>query len=63
MAPSSLDENSEMKDTKKRKKRVHNNDDDQASYRENFLALPKKQLENQVSGPRETTDAVFSKIS
>ena len=46
---SSLDENSEVKDTKKRKKRAHNNDDDQASYQEKFLALQKKQLENQVA--------------
>ena len=38
-----------MKDTKKRKKRAHNNDDDQASYQEKFLALQKKQLENQVA--------------
>ena len=39
MTPSSLDENSEVKDTKKCKKRAHNNDDDQASYQEKFLAL------------------------
>ena len=39
MTPSSLDENSEMKDTKKRKKRAHNNHDDEASYQEKFLAL------------------------
>ena len=43
--PLSLDKNSEVKDTKKRKKKAHNNDDDQ----ENFLALQKKQLENQVA--------------
>ena len=49
MTPSSLDENSEVKDTKKRKKRAHNNDYDQASYQEKFLALQKKQLENQVA--------------
>ena len=49
MTPSSLDENSEVKDTKKRKKRAHNNDDDQASYQEKFLALQKKQLEDQVA--------------
>ena len=49
MTASSLDENSEVKDTKKRKKRPHNNDDDQASYQEKFLALQKKQLENQVA--------------
>ena len=49
MTPLSLDENSEVKDTKKRKKTAHNNDDDQASYQEKFLALQKKQLENQVA--------------
>ena len=49
MTPSSLDENSEVKDTKKRKKRAHINDDDQASYQENFLALLRKRLENQVA--------------
>ena len=48
MTPPSLDENSGVKDSEKRKKRAHNNDDDQASYQENFLALQKKQLENQV---------------
>ena len=36
MTPSNLDENSEVKDTKKRKKRAHNNDYDQASYQEDF---------------------------
>ena len=49
MTPSSLDENSEVKDTKKRKKRAHINDDDQASYQEKFLALLRKRLENQVA--------------
>ena len=49
MTPSSLDENSEVKNTKKRKKRAHNNDDDEASYQEKFLALQKKQLENQMA--------------
>ena len=49
MTPSSLDENSEVKDTKKRKSRAHNNDDDQASYQVKFLAQQKKQLENQVA--------------
>ena len=66
MAPSSLDENSEMKDTKKRKKRVHNNDDDQASYRENFLALPKKQLDEQrklESEERENDRKFFLQLS
>ena len=33
----------------KNAKRAHNNDDDQASYQEKFLALQKKQLENQVA--------------
>ena len=47
MTPSSLDENSEVNDTKNCIKRAYNNNDDQASYRENFLALQKKQLENQ----------------
>ena len=47
--PSSLDENSEVKDTKKRKKRAHNDDEDQTSYQEKILALQKKQLENQVA--------------
>ena len=47
MTPSSLDENSEVNDTKNGIKRAYNNNDDQASYRENFLALQKKQLENQ----------------
>ena len=66
MTPSSLDENSEMKDTKKRKKRVHNNDDDQASYRENFLALPKKQLDEQrklESEERENDRKFFLQLS
>ena len=49
MTPSSLDENSELKGTKKRKKRAHNSDVDQASYQEKFLAVQKKQLENQVA--------------
>ena len=49
MTPSSLDENSELKGTKKRKKRAHNNDVDQASYQEKILAVQKKQLENQVA--------------
>ena len=39
----------EVKDTRKCKKRAHNNDDDQASYQEKFLALQKNQLENQVA--------------
>ena len=43
MTPSSLDENSEVKE------RAHNNDDDQASYQENFLTLLRKRLENQVA--------------
>ena len=47
--PSSLDENSEVKDTKKRKKRAHNDDEDQTPYQEKILALQKKQLENQVA--------------
>ena len=58
---SSLDENSEVKDTKKRKKRAHNNDDDQASYQEKFLALQKKQLENQVA-QEERQMQVFQKF-
>ena len=33
----------------KNAKRAHNNDDDQASYQEKFLALQKNQLENQVA--------------
>ena len=56
-----LDENSEVKDTKKRKKRAHNNDDDQASYQETFLALQKKQLENQVAQEEQQTQ-FFQKI-
>ena len=60
MTPSSLDENSEVKDTKKRKKRAHN-DDDQASYQEKFLALQKKQLENQVA-QEERQMQVFQKF-
>ena len=47
--PSSLDENSEVKDTKKHKKRAHNDDEDQTPYQEKILALQKKQLENQVA--------------
>ena len=47
--PSSLDENSEVKDTKKRKKRAHNDNEDQTPYQEKILALQKKQLENQVA--------------
>ena len=49
MTPSSLDENSEVKDTKNRKKRANNNNDEQASYQKKNLALQKKQLENQVT--------------
>ena len=48
MRPSSLDETSEVKDTKKRKKRADIKDDDQVSYQEKFLILQKKQLENQM---------------
>ena len=48
MTLSSLGETLEGKDAKKRKKRAGNNDD-QASYQEEFLALQKKQLENQVA--------------
>ena len=62
MTPSSLDENSEVKDTKKRKTRAHNNDDDQASYIEKFLALQQKQLENHVA-QEEGQMQSFSKIS
>ena len=62
MTPSSLDENSEVKDTKKRKTRAHNNDDDQASYQEKFLALQQKQLENHVA-QEEGQMQSFSKIS
>ena len=61
MTPTSLDENSEVKDTKRRKKRAHNNDDDQASYQEKFLALRKKQLENQVA-QEERQMQVFQKF-
>ena len=44
-----LDEISEVKDTKKCKKRADNKDDDQALYQEKILALQKKQLEDQVA--------------
>ena len=54
MTPSSLDENSEVKDTKKRKSR-DDQDDDQASYQVKFLAQQKKQLENQVAQEERQT--------
>ena len=59
--PSSLDENSEVKDTKKRKKRAHNDDEDQTPYQEKILALQKKQLENQVA-QEERQMQVFQKF-
>ena len=49
-----------MKDTKKHKKRAHNNYDDQASYQKNPFSSAKEAAK---SGPRGTTDAVFSQIS
>ena len=49
MTPSSLDETLESKGTKKHMKRPHNNNDNQTSYQEKFLALEKKQLENEVA--------------
>ena len=52
----------EVKDTRKCKKRAHNNDDDQASYQEKFLAL-QNEAARKSSGTRGTTDAIFSKIS
>ena len=52
----------EVKDTKKCKKRAHNNHDDQASYQEKILAL-QNEAARKSSGTRGTTDAIFSKIS
>ena len=48
----------EVKDTKKCKKRAHNNHDDQ----EKILAL-QNEAARKSSGTRGTTDAIFSKIS
>ena len=52
----------EVKDTRKCKKRAHNNDDDQASYQEKILAL-QNEAARKSSGTRGTKDAIFSKIS
>ena len=41
MTPSSLEETSEVEDTKKRKKTADIKDDDQASYQENFYLCKK----------------------